>query len=333
MDSVSDIVSRALECRRISRQETEYLISLPEDSPEVSSMIDTVSSHVRETCGYTGQICAQLGVIMGPCYADCGFCSFAYSITDMEDFTIDRALLGRYLDFFSRSGSISCVSLMTIHGAEVDDLLPLVWQARSALPDTVSVQVNTGDLSPSECRELKEAGADRAYHAVRLGESLDNMLELRERYHTISNYVAAGIKVDSGVEPIGPEHTAKEMLDIYWAAYDAGCSSCSASARVCVPGTRLFPRGEISPVRLMQIRSALLLGSTWCDRNPLGFYGGYYGGFDKVLAEYSGSPKDMDEVSERSMGHTIDWSMSELSGSGYRYARTSDGGKRPLQRS
>ncbi len=330
MDSVSEIISKALERKRISRQETEYLISLPEDSPEVSSLVDSVSSYVREACGYTGEICAQLGVIMGPCYADCGFCSFAYSITDMEDFTIDRALLGKYLDFFSRSGSISCVSLMTIHGAEVDDLVPMVEQARSVLPDSVGIQVNTGDLSPSECRELRSAGADRAYHACRLGESLDNMLELRERYQTMHNYTSAGIKVESGVEPIGPEHTAKDMLDIYWAAYDAGCSSCSASARIGVPGTRLYPRGEISQRRLMQIRSALLLASTWCDRNPLGFYGGYYGGFDKALAEYSGSPKDRNEISEDSMGHTIGWTEGVLRDSGYRFVRTSDGVMKPI---
>ncbi len=330
MDSVSEIVSRALAHQRISRQETEFLISLPEDSPEVSSMVEAVSSYVRKATDYTGEICAQLGVIMGPCYADCGFCSFAYSITDMEDFTIDRALLGRYLDFFSRNGNIGCVSLMTIHGAEVDDLLPMVEQARSVLPDSVEVQVNTGDLSHSECRELKAAGADRAYHACRLGESLDNMLELRERYQTIRNYVGAGIKVDSGVEPIGPEHSAKDMLDIYWAAYDVGCTSCSASARMGVPGTRLYPRGEISSSRLQQIRSALLLGSSWCDRNPLGFYGGYYGGFDKALAEYSGSPKDRNEISEESMGHTVGWSEGFLRDGGYRFVRTSTGCRREI---
>ncbi len=330
VDSVSELISRALERRRITRQDTEYLLSFPEDSPEACGIRDSAASFMRNTSGDIGSICAQLGVIIGPCYADCGFCSFASSITDMEEFKIDHSLLGRYLDFFAESGLVSCVSLMTIHGIDVDDLLPIVRLTRSVLPDSVEIQVNTGDLSLTECRELKEAGVDRAYHACRLGESLDNSLEPRDRYRTIHNYFAAGIKVDSGVEPIGPEHTVREMLDLYWAAYDAGCNSCSASARIGVPGTRLYPNGEISVLRLNQIRSALVLGSTWCDRNPFGFYGGYYGGFNTALAEYSSSPKDSDEVSEGNMGHTIEWCKGVLKEQGYGFVKKSDGGKHPL---
>ena len=327
MDSVSELLSRAKERRRLSRQETEYLLSLPEDSSDVRLLIDTASSFIREANHDTASICAQIGAIIGPCYADCGFCSFASSFTDIEDFTIDSSLLGRYLDFFVKSGLVSCVSLMTIHGTDIDEILPLARQARSILPDSVELQINTGDLSLSECRELKEAGVDCAYHACRLGESLDNSLELRDRYQTIRNYIAAGISVDSGVEPIGPEHSPKEILDIYWEAYEAGCRSCSASARIGVPGTRLYSRGEVSPLRLEQIRSALVMGSTWCDRNPSGFYGGYYGGFNTALTEYSNSPKDANEISEESMGHTIEWGVNMLRSKGYRFLRTSDGGR------
>lgn len=87
-----------------------------------------------------------------------------------------------------------------------------------------------------------------------------------------------------------------------------------------MPGTRMHGMGEISPRRLESIRSVLLLASL---RD--GFYGGYYGGFDKDYAEYAGSPKDTADYSELNNGNTIEAVRRRLFAKGFTSVRCGDG--------
>ena len=57
--------------------------------------------------------------------------------------------------------------------------------------------------------------------------------------------------------------------------------------------------------------------STWCDRTEFGFYGGFYGGFNRIYAEYGGSPKDLEEMSEKGLMRTVDWARGHLESDGY----------------
>jgi len=321
-DDLEDVLQRAVSRRRLSEDDTVRLMSFPEDSGEAARVIDAAKGFVMEATHGECEIGAQIGIIIGPCYADCGFCTFAVSTTDIEDYTMKDDELSRYLRQIADEGLVSSVSLMTIHNYDFDTLLHSVELARSILPESVSLSINTGDLDARECRDLRSAGVDSAYHALRLDESIENMLEPMDRMRTMENLMDAGIRVVTGVEPIGPEHSVKEISELYWKAYDLGCSACSASAREPVPGTRLYTAGSISSRRLEQIRSALLLTSTWCDRTELGFYGGFYGGFNRSFAEYAGSPKDTLEISEKNLGRTVDWARGCLRDSGYRYLRS-----------
>ena len=213
----------------------------------------------------------------------------------------------------------------TIHNFDLDHLLDLVGTARSTLPEGVRIAINTGDLEAGEAKELRSAGVDSAYHALRLGESIDNWLEPLGRYETIRNLVAAGIEVCTGVEPIGPEHSVHEICSLYYKAIGIGCRCCSASAREPVPGTRMFAMGSISGRRLKQIRSALLMSSIRFNNTELGFYGGFYGGFNRIFAEYAGSPKDVIELSEHGLQRTVGWAYGTMKEDGYDKVRLPGG--------
>ncbi len=305
-------------CReRLDQKDCEYLLSFEENSPESCYLIEKADSFVREQCHNTGKIAAQIGIIVGPCYADCAFCNFAASTTDVEDYTMGPEELTRYLREISSSGIVSKVSLMTIHNIDFKELVDSVRLARSILPENIEIAVNTGDLTYEEAKELFDSGARSAYHAFRLGESIDNWLEPRGRIDTMRNLKRAGFKVATGVEPIGPEHSGHEIAEHFFSMLDLGCDCCSASRRECVPGTRLFDAGEISERRLLQIRSALLICSAWCDRTEFGFYGGFYGGFNRMYAEYGGSPKDVEEMSEKGLMRTVDWAKDRLESDGF----------------
>ena len=329
-EALEDIVERCLGRKRISIAEREYMMSFPEGSEESGYIISSADAFAKRRCGGIGEIGVQIGVIVGPCYVDCGFCNFAYSVTDVEDYTMGDSELKAYLDRISDGGIVSSVSLMTIHDPDMDDYLHIVETARSILPECVEICANTGDLDPGEAKDLRKAGITSAYHAVRLGESIDNRLEPLGRFDTIRNLRDAGIDVAAGVEPIGPEHTVDEICRLYEDMMDAGCSCCSASARVPVPGTRLFSAGSISDRRLRQIRSSLMLSTAYRNDMELGFYGGFYGGFNRFYGEYSNSPKDREELSETGMSHTVRWALERLSAEGYGKVRKADGSIVPV---
>lgn len=324
-ERILSITDRCVRRQPTSRLDRRYLLSFDERSEEAEYIISAADRFVKETCGNTGEIGVQIGVIVGPCYADCGFCNFASSTTDVEDFTMGDGELTRYLDSVAESGIVSSVSLMTIHNFDFDDYLHIVETARSVLPEDIRICSNTGDLEPSEARELKKAGVDSAYHALRLGESIDNRLEPVGRARTMRNLISAGIPVAAGVEPIGPEHTMNEICESFEHAMGESCQCCSASARIPVPGTRMFSSGSISDRKLKLIRSALLLSSTDMDNTEFGFYGGFYGGFNRYFGEYSNSPKDREELSEKGMRHTVHWAAQSLISDGYEKIRCPDG--------
>ena len=324
-DRFLDIIDRCLKRRQVPQEDCEYLLSFAEDSEESVYLIDKANGYIRARCDDIGEIGVQIGVIVGPCYVDCGFCNFARSTTDVEDFTMSDDELTRYLRSVTKDGIVSSVSLMTIHNFDFDEFLRCVETARSVLPECVRICSNTGDLEPYEARELKAAGVSTAYHAIRLGESIDNQLEPIGRSRTIKNLIDAGIEVATGVEPIGPEHSVREICSSYYDAIRSGCHCCSASPRIPVPGTRMYNSGSISDKRLKQIRSALLMCSTSYDNTEFGFYGGFYGGINRFYGEYSNSPKDTEELSEKGMNHTVGWAKDQLVRNGFNYIRMADG--------
>ena len=321
MDSeVVETCCRATESGRLGREDCVRLFGFDADSDESSLIIDTADRMMRGRNGNTCSIGVQIGVITGPCIADCGFCGFAVSTTRADDYVMPSHVLRQYLEHVTAYDDVESVSLMTIHNFDFDDLMELVDTAVEAVPDHVSICVNTGDVSPEEARELKGAGVRRAYHSLRIDEGDDTRLNPSDRFATIRTLASAGIDVMTCVEPIGPEHTAGEIVEGFLRARDSGCRRCSAGRRVDVPGTRMYGMGEITQRRLEQIRSVLFLSSLHD-----GFYGGYYGGFDLDYAEYAGSPRDTADYSELNNGNTVEAVRRRLFARGFGTVRCGDG--------
>lgn len=322
---VTEMLESSSEGHQFTREQCVQLLSYGEDSPEADLVRRAADETSRRLNGNSCSIGVQIGVITGPCIADCGFCGFASSTTDADDYVMPARVLRGYLEHVTDFGDVESVSLMTIHNFDFEDLMDSVDTAVETVPRDVAVCVNAGDLSAPELRELRDAGVRRAYHAIRVGEGDDTRLNPMDRFRTIRLIRDSGIEPVSCVEPIGPEHSAGDIVDRFMQARQAGCSHCSASRRLDVPGTRMHGMGEISESRLAQIRSVLLL-STGGD----GFYGGYYGGFGMEFAEYAGSPRDNADYSERHNGNTVEAVRRRLRSAGYGWIRTGGGGRIPL---
>lgn len=317
---VGELCRKAMSVGALSTSECLELLGLDESSSESDVLIDTAYGAVRERNGNSCSIGVQIGVVTGPCIADCGFCSFASSTTDADEYVMPSRVLRGYLEHVTAYDDVESVSLMTIHNFDFSDLMEAVDTAVGTVPKNVSVCVNTGDVTVEEARELKRAGVRRAYHSMRIDEGDDTRLNPLDRFNTILALKSAGLEVVSCVEPIGPEHSSEDVVHGYFTAREAGCTHCSAGRRIDVPGTRMHGMGEISQRRLDIMRSALLLSSL---RD--GFYGGYYGGFDMDYAEYAGSPKDTADYSELNSGNTVEAVRRRLFVRGYASLRCGDG--------
>ena len=223
---------------------------------------------------------------------------------------------------------------MTIHSFDFEDLLGAVRVAREEAPEDVVIAVNIGDLTRQQCISLRNAGVGRAYHAIRLGEGDVTRLNPFDRLETVRNLMSASIGVVTCTEPVGPEDSAREIVRSYLGSEKEGFIHGSVAKRVPVPGTRMGGCGEVSDRRLMHIASVLLLSTAWkADVSaPVGYYGGFYGGFGKVYAEYAGNPRDPKDYSEKSEGRTVGWARRKLFEDGYSKIRKADGSTVPLDR-
>lgn len=309
-----DLLTKAYDRKRISEDECTFLLGFPEDSPEADMAIALADRFMRAQCDNTGDIGVQFGVITGPCVGRCQFCNFSEDNTNAEPYVMPDDILRDYTRHCVKHGDVTSISLLTIQNFDIDDLVRMVRIVRKEVDRGVGISVNCGDLSFDDCVALKEAGAIGAYHVLRLGEGKYNDIDPAVRKRTIRNLIASGIITTTCTEPIGPEHTPEEIVSNYFWGLKEGCASGAVMYRVPVPGTPLCGMGAISEKRLDQIRSVLALASSWYT-GPFSFFRwdmGYHGGFNKVFAEYAGSPRDTAAFTEDGRGRTVEWARREL---------------------
>ena len=79
------LCEKAVSIGRLTETECLELLGYDECSSESELVIGTADGAVRERRGNTCSIGVQIGVITGPCIADCGFCGFAIGTTKADD--------------------------------------------------------------------------------------------------------------------------------------------------------------------------------------------------------------------------------------------------------
>jgi biotin synthase len=121
----------------------------------------------------------------------------------------------------------------------------MVGVVREVIDPKMPLLVNTGDLSLEQCKQLKAAGVDGMYHAVRMGEGVTTGIPVEKRLATLENIAKSGMKLATCVEPIGPEHTAEELVEKTFYCIDAKPLLAGAGRRVTVPGTKSEPFGQL----------------------------------------------------------------------------------------
>ena len=204
---IERILNRALEGKAPSRSDCVTLLALPENSLEAGILKATANFISRRRFGDRAVLLGQIGIEISACPGDCLFCAFAESSTTLVSATLSIDEIVAKAREFTASGDLYALFLMTMHEFDVGNLLGIVARLRKEIPQQTQIVLNIGDFDGAQARELKAAGANGAYHILRLREGIDTKLDPANRRKTMEVIRAAGLDFYYGCEPVGPEHT------------------------------------------------------------------------------------------------------------------------------
>jgi biotin synthase len=253
------IINNVFDGRGPDKEECIYLLEFDPHSLESTHMMSKANDICRKRNGNAGIIYAQIGIDVAPCSSNCQFCTFAEEHFNLLPKHMDMQEISEYVNSLADAGDLYGVFLMTIHDFDMDYLLEAIKFTRAALPSYAPVWVNVGDISVEQARQLKDAGVEGAYHALRLREGEDTNLDPKERIKTFHAIQEAGLSLYMCCEPIGPEHSAEEIIDRVFLSIDYQTIQLTAMRRTMVPGLPISERGQISQLRLAQITAVLML--------------------------------------------------------------------------
>jgi biotin synthase len=254
------ILRDAVDGRPIRKREAEFLLAFPENSLEAVLLRNTANAVSRMRFGNRALLLGQIGVDMAPCDGDCAFCFFAKSHTSIQAATLStEEIIARSHRF--AAGGAQGIFLMTMHRFGFEWFRDLCAKLRKSIPAHLEILANVGDLNVSQFKELRAVGVSGAYHVCRLKEGRDSCMTPAERIATIEDIIESGLDWYNLCEPIGPEHTPRELAKQIWLGVDMPCRQHGAMQRFPVPGSPLYKHGQVSLARLGQIVAVVTLAT------------------------------------------------------------------------
>ncbi len=294
---VMRIMFRAQEGASPTKEDCALLLDLPEDSVEAGFLKIAADAISREKFRNQGVLLGQIGIETSPCPGGCKFCSFGEDNTNFPKHQMpDVEILRRAVEF-TKNGDLFALFLMTMHEFSFENLLRVATLVKKVVPAQVQIVVNIGDFDRVKASELRAAGVRGAYHVLRLREGIDTKLNPEARVATMQLIREAGLDLYYCCEPIGPEHTAQELVNQIFVGLELGCFQHAAMRRVYVPSSPLADFGQITERRLAQVVAVVSLATLEVketqsiavhEPNLLGLVAGA----NTVYAETGANPRD-----------------------------------------
>ncbi len=295
---LQNILRKTDEGEALSREDCSYLLSFPAHSYESGIIRAAANAISRKKTGNAGIVIGQVGIDVHPCNAGCAFCSFGEGHSCIGSIRPDRDSIKATIEAFCRHDDLFGLYLMTMADSDEEYILETAAYARSGLPKSTQLWINTGDHDKGFYDALSKAGVCGAYHVCRLGEGNTTKLDPKVRVRSMENILAAGLQLFSCCEPIGPEHSIDELVDNIFICNDMPLSQFGAMRRVAVPGSPLFSKGQISDLQMAHAVACTVL--CYAHMDSCQFFGihepcqsGYISGANFVTAETGANPRDI----------------------------------------
>lgn len=289
----AEILAKGRDFTPLSRAEALALLALPLHSPETYALMETANWMSRNQFGGKGENHFHIGLNVAPCPLNCRFCSLTQAagiFTENVDFGEEQIITWARQ---AEALGADALNLMTTGTFSFKRLLEI----GRLLGKSVSTPLvaNTRDITHKEGEALLEAGFVGAYHAVRLGEGRDTPLKRERRIETIAVLRDVGLRWMNCVEPVGPEHTHEEIVDLMFLARQYGAAYSGVMRRINFPGSPMTQFGMITEIEMakMVAVSRLVMGevpTAHCTHEP--HSASLMAGANLFFPEVGASPRD-----------------------------------------
>jgi biotin synthase len=315
------ILDKALAGEPITRHEAKKLMAIDLQSPEMYALCAAANSLSRRHFDNYGDVCAQIGLDFAPCPGNCGFCVFAArhslvrEVTEYpEEMVVEAALE-------CEKEKANAIYLMTTCHYQFNRFLKMGQAVHHAISPETPLVANIPDFGDDEARALVEAGFHAVYHAVRLNEGKDTVFPVEKRLATIRAAKEAGLALNFCVEPLGPEHSMEQQVELMFLGRELGATFSGAMHRVSALGTHLAHYGEITHWYLARTVAVtrLVMGDTvvaHCTHEPN--MPSVLAGANLLWAEVGANPRDESKETEKNRGASINRCQQLLHHAGYR---------------
>lgn len=247
---IGGILRQALAGDEISRNECLRLMEIENCSPEMYDLFFVANKLTRDMFNDVGEVHAQVGIDFSSCPRKCLFCVFGKA--SLERLELSKEEVIARAKEFEKAGA-DAIYLMTTAGFDFDRYINIGEAVRKAVSPRVPLVANIDDFGSAEAQELVDRGFTAIYHAVRLREGKDTQIDPKTRIATIQHAKGAGLEVFFCVEPVGPEHSDEEIVDLMFLGKELGVAFSGAMRRTSASGTLLHEYGEIRWLDLAKI--------------------------------------------------------------------------------
>jgi len=290
---VGDILDKAREFAGISRDDARLLLSLDVESKESYAVMETANRLSREQFRGKGENHLHIGVNVSPCPFNCTFCSLterAGIFKENVDFSEKTILAWAKM---GEAQSADAINLMTTGAFSFERLLEIGRLLKKVV--SVPLVANTRDITHREGEKLLDAGFVGAYHAVRLGEGMDTPFKREKRIQTIQVLNDVGLLWMNCIEPVGPEHSLDEIVDLMFLARKHRAVYSGVMRRINFPGSPMEGFGMITEREMarMVAVSRLVMGDVpraHCTHEP--HSASLMAGANLFFPEVGASPRD-----------------------------------------
>lgn len=327
---VTQIIENAWNGIAPTQEECVKLLALEPHSPSACALRGAADGLMRERTGNAAVLFAQIGISMHPCPANCSFCSFAESYTQMPVFKMSDEDIVATVKSFTQDGDLFGLWIMAMHDYDIDEYCRVVKLIREVAPATTNLYSNVGDTSYEDFLKMKEAGIVGVYHICRLGEGEVTKLSPESRQKTVQNAIKAGLDIMNAVEPIGPEHTPEQLAEQIFIMKGQNPIQTGVMKRINVPGTPFEGTGEINHYQLALYAAVQILAHADVETLPwIGHHepneACYVSGTNLITAEVGVNPRDTAANTIESRGKDLTDCRTMLYEAGYTKLAKGDG--------
>jgi len=290
---IADILKKGSDNAGIDREEALSLMRLELHTKEIYALMETANRLSMEQFKGKGENHFHIGINVETCPFNCSFCSLTVKagiFKEKIEFRDDEILRWARL---AESGGADALNLMTTGTYSFERLL----ETGRMLRDSVSTPLvaNTRDINHKEGIKLLDAGFVGAYHAVRLGEGKDTPFKVKNRIRTITVLNDVGLRWMNCIEPVGPEHSIEEIMDLMFLARKHRATYSGVMRRINFPGSPMEGNGMISELEMarMVAVSRLVMGDVpraHCTHEPHSV--SLLAGANLFFPEVGASPRD-----------------------------------------